>query len=428
MDVLTDDALTDDALTDDRPAGGGPTGVADVDALVELRAALGRIAVEDRSGWSGAARVDRALELLGLQERVAAEALRAVGDADRDAAWRAGGALSAATWLAHEARVSRPDAARLVRSARLARDHERTGKALASGEMSVAHVDELGRAVRDREAVFVEHEPVLVDAARTLAPAKFAIVARRWRGYADDVLGNGAPADVFAARRLHVAPTSGGIVVGDFTLDPDTGGRFIAALDALAPPDPGHGTEPARSLAQRRADALGDMADLVLGGAEPSARPRVGIGVLTDVDTLLGLRPGDLLAARSDVEGVGPVAPETVRRLGCDAVLTRMVLAPSRVLDVGRPTKVVPDHLRRAVTARDGGCVFPGCDRPQAWCDVHHVVPRHRGGPTAEHNLVLLCRRHHVACHEGDWNIIRGPDGWTAERAPPPTPGSRRRR
>jgi hypothetical protein len=64
-------------------------------------------------------------------------------------------------------------------------------------------------------------------------------------------------------------------------------------------------------------------------------------------------------------------------------------------LDTGTPTPTVPPHLRRAVAVRDRRCAFPGCrQRPKA-CQVHHVIPRSRGGPTALWNLVLLCSFHH---------------------------------
>jgi HNH endonuclease len=75
---------------------------------------------------------------------------------------------------------------------------------------------------------------------------------------------------------------------------------------------------------------------------------------------------------------------------------------------------------RRALTHRDGGCVFPGCDRPEAWCDAHHLVHWTRGGPTDLDNLALLCRRHHVTVHEGGWRIARdaATGRWNAN-APP---------
>jgi hypothetical protein len=153
---------------------------------------------------------------------------------------------------------------------------------------------------------------------------------------------------------------------------------------------------------------------------------------------------------------VGPLAAETARRLACDASLTRVVvtrdphqpdrdggtgdparkdashpagdlaarlqaavaLLPPAVggarpepLAVGRATRVVAPPQRTALTVRDGGCRFPGGDRPVAWCDAHHLQHWLHGGPTDLDNLVLLCRGHHHAVHEGGWRLHRHPDG-----------------
>jgi hypothetical protein len=83
------------------------------------------------------------------------------------------------------------------------------------------------------------------------------------------------------------------------------------------------------------------------------------------------------------------------------------------------------------VIARDGGCRYPGCDRPAGFCRTHHVVHWINGGRTAVHNLVLLCDRHHHVIHLPGWivkfdghvlTVIR-PDGTEVEpspgRAPP---------
>ena len=101
----------------------------------------------------------------------------------------------------------------------------------------------------------------------------------------------------------------------------------------------------------------------------------------------------------------------------------------SEPLDVGRRTPVVPAGMRRAVILRDRHCRFPGCDRPQTWCDAHHVIHWADGGPTALSNLVLLCRRHHRMLHEprgfrlhleDGRAVFRRPDGSVLEdRAPP---------
>ena len=85
--------------------------------------------------------------------------------------------------------------------------------------------------------------------------------------------------------------------------------------------------------------------------------------------------------------------------------------APSRPLEVGRSTRVISPAQRAALAVRDNGCVFPGCDRPLAWCDGHHLVSWLDGGPTDLANLALLCRAHHRDVHEGGWQLTRGPDG-----------------
>ncbi|HEY7606201.1 MAG TPA: HNH endonuclease signature motif containing protein [Actinomycetes bacterium] len=85
--------------------------------------------------------------------------------------------------------------------------------------------------------------------------------------------------------------------------------------------------------------------------------------------------------------------------------------APSQPLEVGRATRVVQPAQRAALTVRDRGCVFPGCDRPLAWCEAHHLQHWLHGGPTNLANLALLCRAHHRAVHEGGWQLARGPDG-----------------
>jgi hypothetical protein len=94
------------------------------------------------------------------------------------------------------------------------------------------------------------------------------------------------------------------------------------------------------------------------------------------------------------------VSPNDARRIACDASVNRVVTAGAAgPVEIGRRTPVVPAALRRAVAVRDGGCRFPGCDRPPGWCDAHHVVHWADGGPTELGNLLLLCRPHHRMVH-----------------------------
>jgi hypothetical protein len=65
------------------------------------------------------------------------------------------------------------------------------------------------------------------------------------------------------------------------------------------------------------------------------------------------------------------LAPETVRKVACDAAIIPAVLgSTSEVLDLGRTRRLVTPGLFNALALRDKGCTFPGCSRPPSWCDV----------------------------------------------------------
>jgi hypothetical protein len=109
-----------------------------------------------------------------------------------------------------------------------------------------------------------------------------------------------------------------------------------------------------------------------------------------------------------------------VRRLACDASFRLAVLDDNdQLLRIGRASRTVPATLRNALALRDGGCRFPGCDRPIDWTEPHHLKHWFDGGPTNLINLLLLCGFHHGLVHEGGWRLERqGDDRFTA--IPPP--------
>ena len=121
------------------------------------------------------------------------------------------------------------------------------------------------------------------------------------------------------------------------------------------------------------------------------------------------------------------VSAETARRMACDAATVTMHHGPGgEILDVGRRTRTISPALRRALAARDRQCRFPGCGNLR--CDSHHVKHWTDGGRTALDNLVLLCRRHHRAVHEGGFRVMIDaagavqflrPDGRPLLEAPP---------
>jgi hypothetical protein len=169
-------------------------------------------------------------------------------------------------------------------------------------------------------------------------------------------------------------------------------------------PDPA-GSAPRRSTSQRQADALVDLCRAHLADPKHGKGSGAEILVLIDHATLRGER-ADLASIVTDIDGIGPVNPESIRRLACDGVARRVLVdAAGEVLDLGRRTRTVTDAQRRAVVARDRHCRFPGCRRSSRSCQVHHLVFWDDGGASDMHNLCLLCWFHHRVVHEGGWKL-----------------------
>jgi len=113
----------------------------------------------------------------------------------------------------------------------------------------------------------------------------------------------------------------------------------------------------------------------------------------------------------------GTLSPQSLRMLCCDAAVVPIVMnGAGQPLDVGRSTRVVPDGIRRAITARDGGCAR--CGKPPSWCEIHHVREWENGGATAVDNCVMLCRACHRLIHHAGWDV-RISNGIPEFRPPP---------
>ncbi len=378
------------------------------DPLKTIEQGLAGLAAEDRSGWPGVARSERVTRLLALQERLNAEVLRLVGEWDRDRAWELDGSLSAASWLEHRTPLAAAEARRTVKTARLVDRHDVIRDALADHQLTEPHVTAMSRVVSPhREPLLAEHVHTLVEQARTLPVREFTTVMRRWASLADDHLAADTHEKQWERRHLYAAVTLGGWVEGTFRLDPVGGQTFLNRLDHLAPPDPADAPEGPRTLAQRRADALVELAATAdTGRATPP-----NLNFVIDLPALTG-EPADVIAARCDLEGIGPVTRNALEQAACCATVTRHVTnGESVVLDVGRAERVATSAQKRALAVRDRHCRFPSCDRLPSWCDAHHIISWLDDGKTAVDNMVLLCRRHHTLIHQTRWTITRSPDG-----------------
>jgi hypothetical protein len=74
-------------------------------------------------------------------------------------------------------------------------------------------------------------------------------------------------------------------------------------------------------------------------------------------------------------------------------------------LAVGRTARTATRSQRRALAARDGGCIIPGCEVPAESCQAHHVTDWAAGGPSDINNLALLCWTHHRQVDLSMWTI-----------------------
>ncbi|WP_324014161.1 HNH endonuclease signature motif containing protein [Microbacterium sp. JZ37] len=164
-----------------------------------------------------------------------------------------------------------------------------------------------------------------------------------------------------------------------------------------------------RSPAQKRHDAFFAMIQAAsraaetptLGGAAPTVMIHITADDLTTTDTDTG-RHGI-----AHLDGVDAPVPATVaRRIGCTGDILRAVFSPEgRILELRSIQRCFTPTQRKAIVARDGGCIIPGCTIPAAWCEIHHVEDHARGGPTETDNGVLLCWWHHHHLDTSGWNI-----------------------
>jgi hypothetical protein len=100
------------------------------------------------------------------------------------------------------------------------------------------------------------------------------------------------------------------------------------------------------------------------------------------------------------------------RRLACTAGIIPAVLGGRSVaLDLGRESRLFSQAQRLAVSTRHRACAADGCERPYAWCELHHEKPWATGGTSDLNNAIALCHRHHQWIHDAAYTHRRLPDG-----------------
>ena len=389
---------------------------------------------------------DRVAELAAGINAAQAQMMTLIADFDRRGGWKDGFG-SCAEWLAWKIGIKIGPARERVRAARALENLPQTAGALREGSISYAKVRALTRVATP------ESEATLLEFARAGSAANLEQKVRMWKKLSRDEELTAEQAR-HRSRAFSVFVDGDGMYVVKGRLEPEVGAVLMraveAASDALFRREGGaaRGGQVAGSSAggaatreagpddarpkpkQRRADAVGLLAERALaagfGGGESCATPEGGptagpdseryaesgtraeryqVMVHCDAATLAAEgEPG-----RSDLDGIR-VSAETSRRMACDAAVVAMVHArDGSMLSVGRRTRTIPPHIRRALEERDRGCRFPGCGC--RFTEAHHVKHWADGGETSLGNTILLCRRHHRAVHEGQVKLSVATDG-----------------
>lgn len=214
--------------------------------------------------------------------------------------------------------------------------------------------------------------------------------------------------DAFTNPRVQDRTSDGGVAFRESPDDAEDDNDTGDGRDENAPRDP-------RSQAQK----MHDVFATILGIAAHSA----------ETPTLGGTAPAVVVTIDADdlhrdngvgfINGTDCTVPAFVARHAvCNAGTQRMVIGDDgRIVQLGSPQRTFTPQQRRAIIARDGECIIPGCHMPASWCEIHHVTPHADGGPTHTDNGVPLCWWHHRTIDTSGWQI-RMVNGVPEVRAP----------
>jgi len=324
-------------------------------------------------------------------------------DAQKSGAHLAGGNITAASWIARTCDMSINSAADRICVGTQLESLPKVAAALAAGEVgfqSVSILCHLRDNLGEKRELFDEDE--MLGLAREWSVFHLRQMCNVARYVADPDGCFDEAEENYTRRRMHISQMSDGMYKVDGLLDPISGAAYKTAAESLAKR---LGPDDERSHRQRLADATGEMANHAMDkGTLPSrhsVRPHINL-----TTTIEGLK-NELGSTPAELELSLPISNRTLERMACDCTMSRVLLADSMVIDVGRATRAVSPPTLRALRVRDKGCRFPGCDRKVDWTNPHHIIFWARGGPGKLPNLVLLCYYHHRLVHEGGWQVIK---------------------
>ena len=388
-------------------------------------------------------------ELGGHINAATARWLGLVCEFDRREGWAEWGCRSCTHWLSYRCGVSPAAAREQVRVARRVAELPHLQAAFARGELSYSQVRAVTRvATPDTEAD-------LLEIALHATASQLETIVRAYRGVLEVELRNAS--EEHRRRFVRCEHDEDGALVIHARLPSEEGALVLTALEASrealrasrrAAGDGGASAEtthigdaapgaaddeeevdPAtiERYAPSNADALVLMARTAMAhDAAEGAGGEHQVVVHVDAATLAHDAGG-----ACELEHGPALAPETARRLGCDASMVRILERDGRPLSTGRKTRTLSPALKRALRSRDRTCRFPGCDQHR-FLHAHHIQHWAQGGRTDLANLIQLCSHHHRLVHEGGYSVerraggrvrFRRPDGEAVPPAPCPPQG-----
>jgi hypothetical protein len=245
-------------------------------------------------------------------------------------------------------------------------------------------------------------------------------------------------------RSLTFTQSGDGMLRGKFALTPEQAGVWVGAIQALQSPrttgprfvsEEEYVAGDSRTSAQKNVDTV---TELITRAVAAPDMPRLA-GATTTVNVHVTL--DDLETGRGVgwIDGITePVPASTIAQLRCTSPTVTTVFGDrGEILHHGKTRRLFTPAQNRALAARDGGCIWPSCERPPSWCETHHVnewvSDDHPPGRTDIDNGVLLCHFHHSHLHKSSWKLTMQsgaphliPPSWI-DTTQTPIPTTRRR-
>jgi Domain of unknown function (DUF222) len=390
--------------------------------LDDLEEVLEALIAAGASNYSDGASVERLYRIQARLDSVVTEATAAFEVGEE---WAADGAKTATAWIASRCRVPRSAAKRRVRLGRTLRHLPECAQAWRDGAIGVAQAQAIASARRHRtESSMARDESMLVAQAVDMGFEDFYRALAYWKQLADPDGAEAADEERKASRNAFLETSFSGMWLGQMTLDPVSGSIVSNELNRLehklfeadcAEAKERLGTtaridQLARTSAQRRADALVEMATRSRTAPADGIRPAPLFSVFVSYEALHG--------RICELENGTVLPPSALAPWMDSAYFERAIFTLGNRVDVSVRARLFTGGTRRAIELRDRMCTHPDCYEPAESCQVDHIETYADGGLTTQENGRLLCGFHNRLRNQSE---RKSQPGSEQRQRPPPS-------